>query len=327
MKNYQYPNGKYNISARKLDDLLIEEDGKPIRSVILTTWRSGSTFTGQIINSHPATFFHQEPLLHFDIVQIRGPPLAAKAIKHLRALLNCEYADSDEYIQFLKTHTWALSYNTDFWKHCESHERLCYKPEFFSGMCKLFPFQLTKLVRLSLNVAQELLADENLGVRMVLLVRDPRGTLQSRKHREWCPANRDCSDPALLCADLASDYKVAVELRKKYPTRFKVIRYEDLAAEPYESTEELSNFFGIDFHRNMKIYLDTHTKFNHGNNAATTRNSKTAPYHWRRELEFEEVEEIQRSCIVAMEYWGYVPATNATHQTEFNPVTDYTLNL
>ena len=32
----------------------------------------------------------------------------------------------------------------------------------------------------------------SLNVRILLLIRDPRGFLQSRKHRVWCPGNADC---------------------------------------------------------------------------------------------------------------------------------------
>lgn len=56
-------------------------------------------------------------------------------------------------------------------------------------------------------------------LRILLLVRDPRGTMQSRRHRDWCPGNPDCDDPALLCADLANDYYAAVQLSQKYPDR------------------------------------------------------------------------------------------------------------
>lgn len=55
----------------------------------------------------------------------------------------------------------------------------------------------------------------------MLLARDPRGILQSRKHREWCPGEPDCSDPALLCNDMVSDFKAAVRFLKKYPNNFK----------------------------------------------------------------------------------------------------------
>lgn len=64
-----------------------------MRSVILTSWRSGSTFFGDVINAHPANFYHYEPLLDFGIVQIRGPPLADEALRNLEALLKCDFSN------------------------------------------------------------------------------------------------------------------------------------------------------------------------------------------------------------------------------------------
>ncbi|XP_046746146.1 carbohydrate sulfotransferase 4-like [Diprion similis] len=327
MKGYQYPNGKYNISASKLEDFLMERNGTPIRNIIVTTWRSGSTFLGDILNAHPADFYHFEPLVAFDEIKIRGPPLAEKALNVTKDLLNCEYRNLDEYIEYGKTHSLVFDRNTHLWKQCRAHKGLCYNHQFLSAMCKLFPFQSMKIVRLRLQVAQELLADEKLAVRMVLLVRDPRGTVQSRKHHYWCKPHPDCSDPASLCADLASDYKVAMKLLKKYPTRFMIIRYEDLSLDPYKHVAELYKFYGLDLRPRTKQFLDSHTKVKRGDHMSTFRKSSTAPFHWKTEFTFEEVEEVQQSCAIAMKYWGYVPAMNATHQQEFNPVTDYVLRL
>lgn len=78
---------------RALADLVPELGGRPVRSVILTTWRSGSTFLGDVLNSHPANFYHYEPLLDYDIVQVRGPPLADAAIDRLKSLLHCNYSN------------------------------------------------------------------------------------------------------------------------------------------------------------------------------------------------------------------------------------------
>lgn len=69
----------------------MEKGGRPMRSVILANWRSGSTFVGDVVNSHPANFYHYEPLLDFGIVQVRGSPLAQSAIANIYALFNCEY--------------------------------------------------------------------------------------------------------------------------------------------------------------------------------------------------------------------------------------------
>ena len=88
-------------------------------------------------------------------------------------------------------------------------------------MCRLFPFQSMKTVRLRLRLTKSFLADNNMNVRVLLLVRDPRGTMESRNHRDWCPGNPDCEDPARLCSDLVDDYHSAVELKKQFPDKVK----------------------------------------------------------------------------------------------------------
>ncbi|XP_046610526.1 carbohydrate sulfotransferase 4-like [Neodiprion virginianus] len=327
MIDYQYPNGRYNISANKLEDLVIERNGNPIRSVVVSTWRSGSTFFGNIFTASPGLFYHFEPLVDFGINKIRGPPLASQALKNLKALFSCDYSNLDRYLERVKNQPYIFRTNPPLWAQCQAHPSICYNHRFLSEMCKLFPFQLMKILRPTLHIAQELLADEKLGVRLVFLTRDPRGVFQSRKHRSFCQEGLDCSDPILLCKDMVSDYNTAVELQKKYPSTFRVLRYEDLSLEPHKEVKKLVEFYGLDFHPNIKKYIDTHTKYDFGDPYTTFRDSKIAPFHWRTELEFEEVEEIQRNCFVPMKHWGYVPALNISHQREFNPVTNYMPHL
>lgn len=182
-----------------------------------------------------------------------------------------------------------------------------------------------KVVRLRLRLMEELLADPSLNIRVALLVRDPRGTLQSRKHRDWCPGRPDCIDPSRLCTDLVADYSAAIKLSKTYPDRFRAIRYEDLSVEPHKKVKELFDFYGLDFHPAVQEFLDTHTKVDVGGVSSTYRNSKSAPFHWRQDLSHAEVRTIQKACRPAMKMWGYLPALNSSHQKEFNPLGNYTL--
>ena len=60
-------------------------------------------------------------------------------------------------------------------------------------------------------------------MRIILLVRDPRGTISSRQSEsvtKWCSGNRDCGKPERLCGDLEMDYHTAVKFSVKYPDRF-----------------------------------------------------------------------------------------------------------
>jgi hypothetical protein len=61
----------------------------------------------------------------------------------------------------------------------------------------------------------------SLNIRIVLLVRDPRGTMYSRNVYRWCRQSPDCSQVANLCQDMVEDYKTALELRKEFPDRLK----------------------------------------------------------------------------------------------------------
>lgn len=156
---FEYPGGKFGADAEKLSDLTPETKGTPFQSLILTTWRSGSTFLGDILNSLPSNFYHYEPLLEYDITRIRGPPQSREALNKLKNLLNCNYANMQSYLDFGETHTYLFSHNNRLWSQCKQYPHLCYDAKFLSPFCKLFPLQSMKTVRLKLSLASELLDD------------------------------------------------------------------------------------------------------------------------------------------------------------------------
>jgi len=175
-------------------------------------------------------------------------------------------------------------------------------------------------VRLRLNLTRSLVEDPSLNVRVLLLVRDPRGTMQSRKHRDWCPGNPDCEAPARLCGDLVSDYQAFKQLSKEFPGRYKVFRYEDFSMNPTNNTIDVFQFFGFSYHQKVRDFLDTHTKSNKGGVSSTFRDSKTAPFKWREKLSMAEVVNIQVKCEEAMRLWGYKILTDPEELTTFEPV-------
>lgn len=320
-------NFEYSRDAEQLSELTPSTAGRPYQSVIITTWRSGSTFLGDILNAMPANFYHYEPLLNYDIIQIRGPPHAVGAVRNLRQLLSCNYTGMEEYLDYGQSHTYLFSHNTRLWRYCRLYPQHCWDPAFLSAFCRLFPMQSMKVVRLRLALAEQLIADESLNIRVVLLIRDPRGTLQSRKHREWCPGKPDCDDPAALCHDMVADYYAAQILEKKYPAKFKAVRYEDLSLDPYKQTQEILDFYGLPFDPLVEEFLDSHTRSDIGGVSSTFRDSKSAPFHWQHELSFDEIDDIQQSCTKAMQLWGYRKADETTiEEKTFNPICEYSLS-
>lgn len=321
MENFEYPRG----GAEKLNDMTPETSGTPVRSIVVTSWRSGSTFLGDILNAIPGNYYHYEPLLDFGIKQVRDPEDQQLAVQNLKNLLNCDYGDMTDYLEYGKTHTYLFEHNQRLWEVCREYPRFCWRPAFLTPFCRLFPIQSMKTVRLRLAQAEQLLQDISLSnVRIVLLVRDPRGTMQSRRHRVWCGGNEDCEDPSLVCQDLVDDYKTAETLLKLYPGRFRTLRYEDLSLNPYDMTQDILQFYGLPFDPAVEEFLDTHTKENIGGVSSTYRDSRSAPFHWKQDLKADEIKQIQDVCVEAMDLWGYRRINDFSNftnmQQSFDPI-------
>ena len=48
--------------------------------------------SADVINSHPAMFYHYEPLMDFGIRRARDPPLSDRAVENLNHLMHCDYS-------------------------------------------------------------------------------------------------------------------------------------------------------------------------------------------------------------------------------------------
>nr|XP_032293629.1 uncharacterized protein LOC6634350 isoform X3 [Drosophila virilis] len=157
MENFEYPRG----GAEKLNDMTPETQGTPVRSIVVTSWRSGSTFLGDILNAMPGNYYHYEPLLDFGIKQVRDPEDQQLAVQNLKNLLNCDYGDMSDYLEYGKTHTYLFEHNQRLWEVCREYPRFCWRPAFLTPFCRLFPIQSMKTVRLRLAQAEQLLQDQS----------------------------------------------------------------------------------------------------------------------------------------------------------------------
>ena len=67
--------------------------------------------------------------------------------------------------------------------------------------------------------------EPSLNLKLILLVRDPRGIMKSREKCDWCEnSNFDCMNVSKLCQDLNDDYKTALALAKIIPKQVIVMR-------------------------------------------------------------------------------------------------------
>ncbi|XP_026484594.2 carbohydrate sulfotransferase 4-like [Vanessa tameamea] len=320
----------YNFSisgVQRLEDLVIESGGRPLISLIISTWRSGTTFLGEVLNAVPGNFYHYEPFLNYGIIQIRGTPESDKALKTIKKMFQCNYDDMEDYFDYGKNHWHQFSHNTRLWDHCKYKKELCIDADFTSRVCRLFPFQSMKVVRVRLRLIKQLLQDKELNLKVILLIRDPRGVMQSRQHRNFCQPAPDCWKPELLCADMISDYVAAGRLLQQYPDKFMALRYEELALNPSSTSYDLLKFLRLGVTQSVDEFLHSHTNIEVAGVSSTFRVSRDVPFRWRNVLDFNFVDEIQETCKEAMSLWGYRMAHNATHMTskDFNPLDQYSL--
>lgn len=160
LANYSYNFSQSDVNG--LEDLVMESGGQPLRSLIITSWRSGSTFLGDLVNAVPSTYYHYEPLLMYGIKQIREEVDASEAQSIVRRMFKCNFYGLEDYFEFESKDMSLFSHSTRLFDYCKDENKndLCFNAEFISRLCKLFPFQSMKLVRLRLRLVEKILEDK-----------------------------------------------------------------------------------------------------------------------------------------------------------------------
>ena len=55
-----------NFSSVALGDTLLTQESDQVRNILIaTSYRSGSTFLGELLNQYPGTFYYFEPLHYY----------------------------------------------------------------------------------------------------------------------------------------------------------------------------------------------------------------------------------------------------------------------
>ena len=234
-------------------------------------------------------------------------------------LLTCSFPSSLlPYLRHAAKHKYLMEkHNSRLWSSCRGNSSLCLLPQHLHQVCPLFPLRLAKTVRLRLGEAAPLLRDLA-GLKVVLLVRDPRGVYNSRQSVPWCRSPQ-CTEPFLGCTDLLADLAAAEELGTRHPGSVAVLRYEDLARGGEVVARRLLDFLALPWRREVGRFLETHTVSEpprmvrsrggklvaRRDNYSTRRNSLAAAVAWRGQLSWERVGEVQQGCGQVMARLGY----------------------
>ncbi|XP_063052141.1 carbohydrate sulfotransferase 1-like [Engraulis encrasicolus] len=340
----EYPYFTYNFTSRKTHVL------------ILATTRSGSSFVGQLFNQHADIFYLFEPLYHVMITLIPRPPhgrsmddrhvMLGASRDLLRSLYNCDLYFLESYIKPMPT-----NHTTDKLFRRGASRALCSPPAcdaygsasgageanieegdcmrkcgtlnltLASEGCREHRHVVIKTVRVpEVGDLRALVEDPRLNLKVIQLVRDPRGILSSRietfrdTYRLWRiwratgrkPYNLDLTQLTAVCDDFLGSVGTAMNHPAWLRGRYMLVRYEDLALSPMQKTKEMYDFLGLSMDRNVEDWILNSTR---GGNVkhkfGTARDSAANAESWRLKLSYDIVDYVQTVCQQTLQELGY----------------------
>ena len=84
-------------------------------------------------------------------------------------------------------------------------------------------------------------------------------------------------------------------------------------------------FLGFQMHPDVSKFLETHTTHDVGGVSSTFRDSKSAPYHWKKDLTFDKIVAVQEKCQAAMKVWGYRSYASKAELDSVDSVDEFTM--
>ncbi|NXW55781.1 CHST4 sulfotransferase, partial [Eurystomus gularis] len=326
------------------NNALMEEKPSPVHILILSSWRSGSSFTGQIFSQHPSVFYLMEPAWHVWVTMYQNSAkVLHMAVRDLvRSVFLCDMSVFDAYMSRQKKKSdlfqWETSRALCSPPACDSFSRsdiipagscrtICGKYPFskVEEACKTYSHVAIKEVRfLDLKVLYPLLTDPSLNLKIIHLVRDPRAVFRSRENTvedlkrdsniivgsqgtkgETGPYNT----MQVICKSHVEIYKAGSQAIPSFlKDRYLLVRYEDIVRDPLAWAAQMYRFAELRFMPELQKWVHniTHGK---GQGAQAfdigSRDALGVAEAWRKTLPFQKIRKVQNVCKDAMDLLGY----------------------
>ncbi|KAJ1058181.1 hypothetical protein K5549_019627, partial [Capra hircus] len=295
------------------------------------TWRTGSSFLGELFNQHPDVFYLYEPMWHLWQALYPGDAESLQGALRdmLRSLFRCDFSVLQLY--------------------APPGDPAARPPD----ACHKYPVVVIKDVRLlDLGVLVPLLRDPGLNLKVVQLFRDPRAVHNSRlKSRQGLlresiqvlrtrqrgdrfhrvllahgvgarPGGASRALPATPRADffLTGALEVICEawmrdllFARGAPTwlrrRYLRLRYEDLVRQPRAQLRRLQRFAGLRALAALDAFALNMTRgAAYGADRPfhlSARDAREAVHAWRERLSREQVRQVEAACAPAMRLLAY----------------------
>ena len=161
-------------------------------------------------------------------------------------------------------------------------------------------------------------------LQVIYLVRDPRGTLTSERHRLNSYRTLKIEEAARsFCSMVSDDLRHIRFLSREHPHRVKALRYETLAMDPLRTTERLYEFLGLRFTPAVRDLVLNITaarwKATSKSLLSTVReDSWAAANRWRTSVALRNALSVDRACRAVYEELGFVEVRSERHLRDLN---------
>lgn len=316
--------------------------------VILAQWRFGSSIIGELFNQNPNMFYVYEPLWVFsreamlpnhrltDTYDYQVSP-KENFRRVLRGIPRCDF--SEDFVTVMNTSGGKLRNkliceNTVDVDNCNMSNS-----NWLASVCKRSGGRAaTKLIRADLNTIKSLIVDDHINVKVVNLVRDPRGATASRVHYDLVLNHRSLDLVALsdqipkkgrleplgylnntrpaaeslpaMCDLMQANFRKASNLPSWLANRYKLIRFEDFAENPVNITHEIYDFVGLPLPTTVRDWVAEHTNVSHdqpeeSDMFSSMRNARDVAKRWMTDLTALEIRQVEDICHETMQLLGY----------------------
>ncbi|XP_037792732.1 carbohydrate sulfotransferase 4-like [Penaeus monodon] len=266
--------------------------------------RSGSSLFGELLAQMPRTFYFFEPLMFYQKRTAEGvQPRTAFSI--LQKIYSCAWGPGDaRWASFGADRSLARQNGRQPVCVSGGDERLL---QCLRNTCLQNTNIVVKVIRMRVAWLSDLLSDGGASVRVVHLVRDPRGSflslrrqdMRQKNPKEWCPA-------------ILQDVKLVNLTKQRFPDSFTSIKYEDFCRDPEGVATNLWRFVSGDAQAALppswQNYLKVHTdpaQSRPRKKFGTRRNTRRQTQAWRREISHTLLREVEKACGEVIDILGH----------------------
>ncbi|XP_060064693.1 carbohydrate sulfotransferase 5-like [Ylistrum balloti] len=303
--------------------------------LVVTHPRSGSTLTGDIIQKYENSFYAFEPLrFAAESMQLGQTVIYLNGTKR-----NYNYTRDAVWVEADLVYRWFTcdfcrinikdlkskfiqSYSTNLQAYAYCLKRNKYGSvsqcvPYLQRTCEKARVRAIKTVRLFSLETISILLKRIPHLKIVYLVRDPRGRLASQAALDPTEWNIVKDQSRTMCTQLHEEIRYLTEIWKLYSEQVKILMYERFAIFPIETSKRLFSFLGLDFDKYLQVFVRSVTSGSVDNAGCywctkKTNSQKTA-VNWRKSIKYDYVKIIDDQCSDVYHQLGYINIKNEDH--------------